>query len=96
MGKRSNSGGSVLKRKDGRRCAAYTVGGKRKYLYGKTRKEVAGKLREALAKTCDLPTTPTSKSRTIHRPVAQGFGKGYGQDEDLRALRVRQQGPHRA
>jgi integrase len=51
MGKRSNGEGSVLKRKDGRWCAAYTVNGKRKYLYGKTRQEVAGKMREALAKT---------------------------------------------
>jgi integrase len=51
MGKRSNGEGSVLKRKDGRWCAAYTVDGKRKYLYGKTRQEVARKLREALAKT---------------------------------------------
>jgi integrase len=51
VGKRRNGEGSVLKRKDGRWCAAYTVNGKRKYLYGKTRKEVAGKLREALAKT---------------------------------------------
>jgi integrase len=37
MGKRSNGEESVLKRKDGRWCAACTVGGKRKYLYGKTR-----------------------------------------------------------
>ena len=50
MSKRSNGEGSVLKRKDGRWCAAYTVDGKRKYLYGKTRQEVARKLREALAK----------------------------------------------
>ena len=51
MGKRSNGEGSVVKRKDGRWCAAYTVGGKRKYLYGKTRKEVVGKLRETLAES---------------------------------------------
>ena len=51
MGKRSNGEGSVVKRKDGRWCVAYTVGGKRKYLYGKTRKEVVGKLRETLAES---------------------------------------------
>jgi len=51
MGKRSNGEGSVLKRKDGRWCAAYTVNGNRKYLYGKSRKEVVGKMRDVLAKT---------------------------------------------
>src|SRR3712207_3271334 len=53
MGKRSNGEGSVVKRKDGRWCAAFTMSGKRKYLYGKTRKEVARKMREALADTCN-------------------------------------------
>jgi hypothetical protein len=51
MGKRSSGEGSVVKRKDGRRCAAYTVGGKRHYMYGKTRQEVATKLKEALAES---------------------------------------------
>jgi integrase len=51
MGKRSNGEGSVVKRKDGRWCAAYTAGGKRKYLYGKTRKEVVGKLKDTLAES---------------------------------------------
>ncbi len=49
MGRRSNGEGSVARRKDGRWQAAYTIDGKRKYLYGRTRKEVAGKLRETLA-----------------------------------------------
>jgi integrase len=49
LGRRSNGEGSIAKRKDGRWSAAYTVGGKRKYAYGKTRKEVVQKLREALA-----------------------------------------------
>ena len=48
MGRRSNGEGSIAKRKDGRWSAAYTVGGKRKYVCGKTRKEVATKPREAL------------------------------------------------
>ncbi len=51
MGRRSNGEGSVARRKDGRWQAAYTIDGKRKYLYGKTRKEVVGKLRETLAES---------------------------------------------
>lgn len=51
MGRRSNGEGSIAKRKDGRWCAAYTVRGKRHYLYGKIRKEVVGKLRETLAES---------------------------------------------
>jgi integrase len=49
VGRRSNGEGSIAKRKDGRWQAAYTVDGKRHYMYGKTRKEVATKLKEALA-----------------------------------------------
>ena len=44
MGRRNNGEGSIQKRKDGRWCGRYTVNGKRKYVYGKTRKEVAEKL----------------------------------------------------
>ena len=51
MGKRSNGEGSVVKRKDGRWCAAYTLNGKRHYMYGKTRKEVVGKPRETLSES---------------------------------------------
>jgi hypothetical protein len=50
--KRGNGEGSVFKRKDGRWCARYTVrtvnGLNRRDVYGETRKEVVGKLREAL------------------------------------------------
>jgi integrase len=49
---RGNGEGSVFKRKDGRWCARYTVrtvnGLKRRDVYRETRKEVVGKLREAL------------------------------------------------
>ena len=52
MKKRGNGEGSVFKRKDGRWCARYTVrtveGLKRRDIYGETRKEVVGKLREVL------------------------------------------------
>jgi integrase len=49
LGRSSNGEGSIAKRKDGRWSASYIVGGKRKYVYGKTRKEAAQKLRDALA-----------------------------------------------
>ncbi len=52
MTKRGNGEGSITKRKDGRWTARYVVhtqkGQKRQALYGKTRKEVAEKLAEAL------------------------------------------------
>jgi len=47
--RRSNGEGSIAKRRDGKWSAAYIVGGKRKYLYWKTRKEAATKLRDAMA-----------------------------------------------
>jgi hypothetical protein len=49
LGRRSNGEGSIAKRKDGRWSAAYTMSGKRKCVYGKTRKEAATKLRDAIA-----------------------------------------------
>ena len=53
MGKRGNNEGSITKLKDGRYQARYTVhmaaGTKRKAVYGKTRKEAAQKLTEAMA-----------------------------------------------
>lgn len=51
--RRGNGEGSIYQRKDGKWAAAITVGVKpdgkpnRKFLYGKTRKEVADKLRDA-------------------------------------------------
>jgi len=44
VGRRNNGEGSIQKRKDGRWCGRYSVDGKRKYVYGKTRKEVSEKL----------------------------------------------------
>jgi hypothetical protein len=44
--RRSRGEGSVYKRKDGLWVAQYEVGGKRRYLYGKTKKAVADRLRE--------------------------------------------------
>ncbi len=48
MGRRSKGEGSIVKRSDGRWQGAYQDNGRRRYLYGKTRKEVTSKLREAL------------------------------------------------
>jgi integrase len=53
MGRRGNGEGSIRRRKDGRWEGRYTVhtaeGRKQKTVYGKTRKEVAEKLTEAMA-----------------------------------------------
>ena len=53
MGKRGNNEGSITRLKDGRYQARYTVqtptGTKRKAVYGKTRKDAAEKLTEAMA-----------------------------------------------
>ena len=46
MGKRSNGEGSIFKRADGRWCAAYYVGKKRKFVYGKTQKAVKERLEQ--------------------------------------------------
>ncbi|GCE50478.1 hypothetical protein EI42_06417 [Thermosporothrix hazakensis] len=46
--RRGHGEGSIYQRKDGRWCASFkTESGKRVYLYGKTRKEVVERLREA-------------------------------------------------
>ena len=47
--RRGRGEGSIYRRKDGRWVGQYEVGGKRRYVYGKTRKEVASKLTKALA-----------------------------------------------
>jgi integrase len=48
MRKHGNGEGTIVKRSDGRYMAALSFdGGKRKFLYGKTRAEVARKLAEA-------------------------------------------------
>ncbi len=48
MGRRTKGEGSIANRSDGRWQGAYQDNGKRRYVYGKTRKEAAVKLREAL------------------------------------------------
>ena len=46
MARRMKGDGSIYKRKDGRWCAAYYVGNSRKFLYGKTQKDVRDKLKQ--------------------------------------------------
>ena len=43
-GRRGNGEGTITKRADGRWTAAVLVGSRRKWVYGKTRREVAEKL----------------------------------------------------
>jgi hypothetical protein len=47
--RRAKGEGSIHKRKDGRWQARYQADGKRKYIYGKTRAEVAKKVNELLS-----------------------------------------------
>ena len=47
--RREKGEGSIYRRKDGRWVGEYEVDGKRRYIYGKTRKEVVGKLTKAMA-----------------------------------------------
>jgi hypothetical protein len=47
--RRGRGEGSIYRRKDGRWVGQYEVGGKRRYVYGKTRKEVASTLTKAVA-----------------------------------------------
>jgi integrase len=50
MAKRRGRGeGSIYRRKNGSWVAQYTVGDKRRYIYGKTRKDVAARLSKAIA-----------------------------------------------
>ncbi len=53
MGKkrRNNGEGSIYQRKDGRWCGKYAVEGKRRYVYGSSRKEVAEKLFKAISES---------------------------------------------
>ena len=46
--RRGKGEGSIYRRKDGRWVGQYEVNGKRRYVYGRTRKEVAEKLNKAL------------------------------------------------
>ena len=47
--RRGRGEGSIYRRKDGRWVGQYEVNGKRRYVYGRTRKEVAERLNKAIA-----------------------------------------------
>lgn len=50
MARRGNGEGSIIRRSDGRWCAAVSLeGGRRKFIYGRTRHEVATRMAAALA-----------------------------------------------
>ncbi len=64
--KRGNREGTIYQRKDGRWTAAVSIGGgvgrqKRKYLYGRTRAEVAKKLTDALKADQDGVSLPSDR-----------------------------------
>jgi len=48
--RRNNGEGSIHQRKDGCWCGRYTIEGKRRYIYGSSRKEVAEKLVRAVVR----------------------------------------------
>lgn len=58
--RRSKGEGSINKRKDGRWQGRYIANGKRRYVYGKTRKEVAQKLTAAINDVNNGTYTPDS------------------------------------
>ena len=73
--KRGNNEGTISKRKDGKWCAAITLGvdedgkQKRKFYYGKTRQEVAEKLNQAVndvAKGTFVPTNKVTTTEWLH------------------------------
>ena len=62
--RRGRGEGSIYRRKDGRWVGQYEVNGKRRYVYGRTRKEVAEKLNRAIAErdaglVFDAKTSPS-------------------------------------
>ena len=78
--RRGNGEGSIYQRKTGQWAAVITVGIKpdgkpdRKFLYGKTRAEVAAKLREA-QNNKDLGVMPTSGNVTLDRWITDWLEK---------------------
>lgn len=73
-GKRGNGEGGISRRKDGRWEGRYHVdtpeGRKRKTLYGKTRKEVAGKLAKVISEK-DKPQRVVAKNVAFHEFLKQ-------------------------
>ncbi len=67
MGKRANGEGSLFKRSDGRWCATIIEpSGRRRYLYGKTRQDVKGKLHTAQENVKKALPVVTSSETLAH------------------------------
>jgi integrase len=64
--RRGRDEGSIYRRKDGRWVAQYEANGKRRYIYGKTRKDVAQKLIKAIANR-EMGIVYDSQSLTVAR-----------------------------
>lgn len=71
MAKRGNNEGTIYKRNDGRWTAAVSLeNGRRRYLYGKTRQEVSGKLNKALHEK-ELGIPVPSERQTVEQFLRQ-------------------------
>jgi hypothetical protein len=70
--------GSIYRRKDGRWCGQLSVGGRRRYVYGRTRREAESKLRRLreLARRGSLPEGP---DRTVSHLLGAVPTPGGGQ-----------------
>jgi integrase len=75
MKRRGHGEGSIHLRSDGRWCASIDLGlinGKRKYLYGETRKEVADKLKALhVAQSSDGPIASEADRQAIPRTMVE-------------------------
>ena len=71
MAKRINGEGTIYKRSDGRWCAAYYVGTKRKFLYGRSQKEVKEKLQVLKEKEQDIKELSVIDDLTLSQWVEQ-------------------------
>lgn len=80
MSKRMNGEGTIYKRADGRWCAAYYVGIKRKFLYGKSQKEVKYKLKALMEEEKNNGQLTDTGSLTLQSWVFQ-YLKDYKVNE---------------
>ncbi len=75
-GRRGNGEGSIVKRSDGRWCAAYVEKGtnKRKYVYGKSQKEVRDKMKEKM-KASTVEELKIAETELIDSEANQTLGE---------------------
>ena len=67
--------GSLYRRRDGRWCGQLSVGGRRRYVYGRTRREAEARLRRLreLARRGSLPEGP---DRTVSHLLGEFLRQG--------------------